>query len=116
MDDMNLKDKLTLRNEQSLIRKKIDKLYDDGKLDIKTWQTMKLEVDKEFDLLVSKASSPILENKNQEEENELRKKIIMEKYGLDEYEVDRILKHHEILKQNQEEDIENIDEIGRRIR
>ena len=115
--NMNLKDKLTLRNEQSLIRKKIDKLYDDGKLDIKTWRTMKLEVDKEFDLLVSKAPTPIIENNNQEEvENELRKKIIMEKYGLDEYEVDRILKQHEILKQNQEENIENIDEIGRRIR
>lgn len=55
---MDLKDKSTLRNEQGNINKRLDELYYDGQLDIKTWQTMKTEVGKEYEKLIAKAPTP----------------------------------------------------------
>lgn len=55
---MDLKDKSTLRDEQGNINKRLDELYYDGQLDIKTWQSMKSEVGKEFEKLIAKAPTP----------------------------------------------------------
>lgn len=55
---MDLKDKSTLRDEQGNINKRLDELYYDGQLDIKTWQSMKSEVGKEYEKLIAKAPTP----------------------------------------------------------
>lgn len=55
---MDLKDKSALRDEQGNINKRLDELYYDGQLDIKTWQSMKSEVGKEYEKLIAKAPTP----------------------------------------------------------
>ena len=52
---INLKDKSTLGLEQENLLKQLEDLYYEGELDIKTWQSMKYEIGKEYEELISKA-------------------------------------------------------------
>lgn len=109
---MDMKDKSTLRDEQESICKQLDALYYNGQLDIKTWQAMKSEVNKEYEKLIAKA--PISPSKREEKielRNEAWHKILMEKYGIgNDIDLDILFKQQEI------ENIENIERTGRRIR
>lgn len=53
------KDTSTLRQEQGKINQQLDELYYDGKIDIKTWQTMKSEIGKEYDKMITSAPKPV---------------------------------------------------------
>lgn len=52
------KDTSTLRQEQGVIFKQLEQLYYDGELDLKTYNSMKMEVMKEYDSMVAKAPRP----------------------------------------------------------
>ncbi len=52
------KDTATLRKEQGIIYKQLEQLYYDGELDLKTYNSMKMEVLKEYDSMVVKAPKP----------------------------------------------------------
>ena len=52
------KDTATLRREQGAINKQLEQLYYDGELDLKTYNSMKMEVLKEYDSMVAKAPKP----------------------------------------------------------
>lgn len=52
------KDTATLRKEQGFIYKQLEQLYYDGELDLKTYNSMKMEVLKEYDSMVVKAPKP----------------------------------------------------------
>ena len=49
-----LKDTNTLRQEHGTINKQLNQLFDDGKLDLKTYNEMKIEIIKEFNEMISK--------------------------------------------------------------
>lgn len=52
------KDTATLRREQGAINKQLEQLYYDGELDLKTYNSMKMEVLREYDSMVAKAPKP----------------------------------------------------------
>ncbi len=52
------KDTATLRREQGAINKELEQLYYDGELDLKTYNSMKMEVLREYDSMVAKAPKP----------------------------------------------------------
>ena len=52
------KDTATLRKEQGAINKQLEQLYYDGELDLKTYNSMKMEVLREYDSMVAKAPKP----------------------------------------------------------
>lgn len=52
------KDTATLRREQGAINKQLEQLYYDGELDLKTYNSMKIEVLIEYDSMVAKAPKP----------------------------------------------------------
>lgn len=54
-----LKDSATLRKEQNTINQKLEKLYYDGQLDLKTYQSMKTEIAREYDKFATKVAKSI---------------------------------------------------------
>ncbi|UKI26446.1 MAG: hypothetical protein L6V91_06565 [Bacilli bacterium] len=56
--DQFQKDTATLRREQGAINKQLEQLYYDGELDLKTYNSMKMEVLREYDSMVAKAPKP----------------------------------------------------------
>jgi len=57
------KDTSTLRNEQGMINQQLQQLYQDGKLDVKTYQSMLIEVGKEYRKFIEKAPKPVDDKK-----------------------------------------------------
>lgn len=56
------KNSSTLRDEQGMINQQLQQLYQDGKLDVKTYQTMLIEVGKEYRKFIEKAPAPITDS------------------------------------------------------